>query len=254
MNRSSDTDVLNEIVALLGRLNPEEDEAVRFLLTMFGDVSARQRQLTFRETIDKLSKIEAAAIRLERCLKDADFGIDKLTATKRLLGPLIPEFHGHTIAHSNPQSEFSINAAQAARLIATRAQEARSELERYRVKGGPDSFAAKLGIKSTKQFFLEQCSDIWFLTGNSFDTRTASEFVRFLELAYEVATGDLDGSGIRDRAPKAQQDTLKRYGDRRGVECHIAVLELLTERVGEVDDISRAELTLLRRYLAHTVE
>ena len=187
-------------------------------------------------------------------MKDADFGIDELTATKRLLGPLIAEFDGHRIAHSNPQSEFSINAAQAARVIATRAQEAKSELERYRVKGGPDSFTAKLGIKSTKQFFLEQCSDIWFLTGNSFDTSTAGEFIRFLELAYEIATGDLDGSGIRDRAPKAQQDTLERYGDRRGVECHVAVLELFTGRLGYVDDISKAELTLLRSYLARTVE
>jgi hypothetical protein len=252
MNLTADPEVLEEAVKLLGPLDTDKANAARFLLTMFGEVSGRSR-ITFRETMQTLSKIRELATQLERCLKHVSFHTDELKALGTLVGPLITGSRGRELVYLHPESEFLIDSAGAARVISTRAGEAITELERYRIPGGPDSFAARIGFRQQKRWFLEQCSDIWFLTGNSFERGSRSEFIRFLELAYEFSTGDVNGGGIRDWAPRVQQDTLERYGDRSGVECHIAVLEVFAERLGRVDDVTRAELTLLRGYLSRTI-
>jgi hypothetical protein len=64
MKRAGNSELLEEAVALLGSLKPEEEKAVRFLLSFFGDVSADLHVMTYRQTRRTLEEIESAALDL----------------------------------------------------------------------------------------------------------------------------------------------------------------------------------------------
>jgi hypothetical protein len=233
MKRAGNSEVLEQAVALLGSLKPKEEEAVRFLLSIWGDVSTDPLLMTYREARRTLEEIESAALKLQRSLTRLEYGMaGDLKTINELIG------HSDSIA--------SLDAAQ---VIATRARGAINELQDYKVKGGRDAFRVKIGAKSSKQYFAEQCSSTWFLTGNSFGRGSRARFIRFLELAYEFSTGDADGRGLRDLAVKAQEDVLTRYSTPSDVQCHIEVLEQVYEANPE-DDFSAAQLVLLRAFLS----
>ena len=242
-------ELLDEALTLLGPLPPEEREAVRVVLVDTCERLFEPQGETYHESMETLKAAEDDVQRLRQRLRGLNPHLTLISPTLSDLFPLPPGWKWYLDSPENPKEpRFKVDIVL--QVLEERLRAAQEEVAiRLNVKGGHGRLQSRI-YGPPKSGFVDECSLVWLLAGNSLDDGKSGELVRFTHLVYEAATGDENSKGLRDKIAIARKKVREWFAAQAAQE-DMMEYEQSTERIVRrkaANPYSVAILTLLQGY------